>query len=111
MSLEFSNKFPQWKNPALVYLLILIIVVLTALDILTTRAILDLGGIEFNPFMASVIPYFIPIRFLTLIAILGLAGLAEKVKPGAGLLPLASASSAFIIPVLNNFLVLKGEFL
>lgn len=86
-----------------------VLVVTTALDMVTTAAIIFQGGYEGNPFMA---PYsgdpvaFTLIKVTFIVVIMGMAFLAERYRKGWGWAPVLVGAAITSMGVINNFIQL-----
>jgi len=83
------------------------------LDILTTTAILNLGGVELNPVMQFVVenPYLhLIVKFIFAGFMIVMVSRAEEIKEHSGALLLIAVCSLFLVVVVHNIQVFLNGF-
>jgi hypothetical protein len=79
-------------------------VILTVVDIITTLYIVGNGYPELNPFVASRMEYFIPIKILAVAAIYALARCADRLHDRCGAIVAGVPAIMTVYPVAHNLI-------
>jgi hypothetical protein len=82
----------------------MLFVILTAIDIVTTLYIISHGYQELNPFMAMSMEYFIPIKVLAVAAIYALARYADRLHDRCGSIVAGVPAIMTVYPVAHNLI-------
>lgn len=80
-------------------------ITLMILDIITTTFIITHGGYEANPFLVGIVGnpiYHVAVKGIVCGIIFGLCVLSDRIIINGGTVVMASVTSFFLLPVVNN---------
>jgi hypothetical protein len=76
--------------------------IFTTADIITTKVALSLGFREYNPFMAPVIDFIVPIKIGVLLFMIWVVWSVERTHKGHGWIPVSGAACVTFAAVVWN---------